>query len=163
MIEKLYTAYRDDVYRYLVSLTHDAARAEDLLSETFLQALQSIDRFEARSGEKTWLFGIARNIWLESLRKRRDTVSLDDPEAMLERCLGRDTLADTTDARRALARVRELLGEMNPKARQVVELRAQGYSYAEIAPRLQITENSARVLEHRARAVLQQTLQKEGY
>ena len=52
---------------------------------------------------------------------------------------------------------------MNPKARQVVELRAQGYSYAEIAPRLQITENSARVLEHRARAVLQQTLQKEGY
>lgn len=53
MIEKLYTVYRDDVYRYLVSLTHDAARAEDLLSETFLQALQSIDRFEARSGEKT--------------------------------------------------------------------------------------------------------------
>lgn len=82
---------------------------------------------------------------------------------MLERCLGRDTLADTTDARRALARVRELLGEMNPKTRQVVELRAQGYSYAEIAPRLQITENSARVLEHRARAILQQTLQKEGY
>ena len=59
--------------------------------------------------------------------------------------------------------MRELLGEMNPKTRQVVELRVQGYSYAEIAPRLQITENSARVLEHRARAVLQQTLQKEGY
>ena len=34
MMEELYTAYRDDVYRYLVSLTHDPVRAEDLLSET---------------------------------------------------------------------------------------------------------------------------------
>lgn len=162
-LETLYTLYRADLYRYLCHLTHDAAEAEDLLSETFLRALRRLPTFRGDCAVKTWLFGIARNIWLESLRKRRDTVSLDDPEAMLGRCLGRDTLADTTDARRALARVRELLGEMNPKARQVVELRAQGYSYAEIAPRLQITENSARVLEHRARAVLQQTLQKEGY
>lgn len=162
-LETLYTLYRADLYRYLCHLTHDATEAEDLLSETFLRALRRLPTFRGDCAVKTWLFGIARHIWLENLRKRRDTVSLDDSEAMLERCLGRDTLADTTDARRALARVRELLGEMNPKTRQVVELRAQGYSYAEIAPRLQITENSARVLEHRARAVLQQTLQKEGY
>ena len=52
---------------------------------------------------------------------------------------------------------------MNPRARQVVELRAQGYAYAEIARQLQITESSARVLEHRTRTALQQILQKEGY
>ena len=70
-VEELYHRYRDDVFRYLCSLTHDPAWAEDLLSETFLQAIQSIDRFEARSGEKTWLFGIARHLWLQDLRRQR--------------------------------------------------------------------------------------------
>lgn len=162
-LETLYTLYRVDLYRYLCHLTHDTAEAEDLLSETFLRALRRLPAFRGDCAVKTWLFGIARNIWLESLRRRRDSVSLDDPEAMLERCLGQDTLAEVTDARRALARVRCALAEMNPKTRQVVELRALGYAYAEIAAQLHITESSARVLEHRARAALQQILQKEGY
>ena len=41
-------------------------------------------------------------------------------------------------------------------------LRAAGYSYAEIAAKLNISESSARVLEHRTRRWLQTTLQKEG-
>ena len=47
--------------------------------------------------------------------------------------------------------------------RDRVYLRAQGYSYQEIAQKLQITEASARVVEHRTRAWLKATLQKEGY
>ena len=78
-LETLYTLYRADLYRYLCHLTHDAAEAEDLLSETFLRALRRLPTFRGDCAVKTWLFGIARNIWLESLRKRRDTVSLDDP------------------------------------------------------------------------------------
>lgn len=82
-LETLYTLYRADLYRYLCHLTHDTAEAEDLLSETFLRALRRLPTFRGDCAVKTWLFGIARNIWLESLRKRRDIVSLDDPEAML--------------------------------------------------------------------------------
>ena len=44
----------------------------------------------------------------------------------------------------------------------VGKLRAAGYSYAEIAAKLNISESSARVLEHRTRRWLQTTLQKEG-
>ena len=159
-MEELYNAYRDDVYRYLVSLTHDPARAEDLLSETFLQALQSIDRFEARSGEKTWLFGIARNIWLEGLRKKHPTASTDD---LLEGCLAEDTLTERTDSRLQWQRVKELLQQRDDRARRVVQLRAMGYSYNEIAAELHISESSARVIEHRTRTWLKQMLAKEGY
>ena len=35
-VEELYRAYRDDVYRYLSSLTRDPTKAEVLLSDTFL-------------------------------------------------------------------------------------------------------------------------------
>lgn len=44
-IEQIYTQYRQDVYRYLCSLTRDAALAEDLLSETFLRALTGLSGF----------------------------------------------------------------------------------------------------------------------
>ena len=162
-LETLYTRYHTDLYRYLCHLTHDPAEAEDLLSETFLRALRRLPAFRGECAVKTWLFGIARNVWRESLRRRQDAVSLDDPEAMLERCLGQDTLQEVTDARRALARVRQALAALPPRTRQIVELRAQGYSYAEIAGYLQITESSARGVEHRARAALHQILQIAGY
>ena len=55
-----------------------------------------------------------------------------------------------------------LLDEKGPPAERVVRLRAAGYSYAEIAAKLNISESSARVLEHRTRRWLQTTLQKEG-
>lgn len=64
-IEKLYMDYKDDVYRYLVSLTKNPDLSEDLLSETFVSAISSISNFKGQSSVKTWLFSIARNMWLQ--------------------------------------------------------------------------------------------------
>ncbi len=158
MMEELYTAYRDDVYRYLVSLTHDPAWAEDLLSETFLQALQSIDRFEARSGEKTWLFGIARHLWLQDLRRRRPTVGYDDLLGLYVE----DTLPDTAVQRELLRRIRDLLAQKDERTRRVVALRVQGIPYDRIAAELGISAGSARVIDCRARHWLKEMLRKEG-
>ena len=58
-LEQLYLAYRQDVYRYLCSLTRNASDAEDLLSETFLRALTRLPFFRGDCSAKTWLFGIA--------------------------------------------------------------------------------------------------------
>lgn len=159
-LEELYNAYRTDLYRYLCHLTHDPAEAEDLLSETFLRALRRLHTYRGDCAVKTWLFGIARNVWLESLRKRRPTVSADD---LLETYLTDDTLSDHTDTRLQWQRVQALLQQKDDRARRVVQLRAQGYSYAEIAARLGISESSARVIEHRTRTWLKQQLAKEGY
>jgi RNA polymerase sigma-70 factor (ECF subfamily) len=68
----------DAVYRYLLTMTKDAALAEDLTSETFERALRRWHRFDARrAGEKTWLLMIARSAALdhfrgEARRKRRE-------------------------------------------------------------------------------------------
>ena len=149
-LEELYRRYRMDLYRYLCFLTHDPVQAEDLLSETFVRVIKRLPTFRGECEVKTWLFGIARNIWLESLRRRHQSVSLDD-------------LMETTAARQKLRRVQALLQQKDERTRSVVYLRAQGYSYQEIAQKLQITEASARVVEHRTRAWLKATLQKEGY
>ena len=88
------------------------------------------------------------------------SVSLDD---LMERYITDDALTETTAARQKLRRVQALLQQKDERTRSVVYLRAQGYSYQEIAQKLQITEASARVVEHRTRAWLKATLQKEGY
>ena len=62
-IEELYLMHRQAVFSYLMSLTHDQTLAEDLLSETFLQAMRSLDSFRGDSSVRTWLCGIARNLW----------------------------------------------------------------------------------------------------
>lgn len=69
-LEELYRRYRMDLYRYLCFLTHDPVQAEDLLSETFVRVIKRLPTFRGECEVKTWLFGIARNIWLESLRRR---------------------------------------------------------------------------------------------
>lgn len=156
-LEELYRRYRMDLYRYLCFLTHDPVQAEDLLSETFVRVIKRLPTFRGECEVKTWLFGIARNIWLESLRRRHQSVSLDD---LMERYITDDALTETTAARQKLRRVQALLQQKDERTRSVVYLRAQGYSYQEIAQKLQITEASARVVEHRTRAWLKATLKR---
>lgn len=121
-VEELYHRYRDDVFRYLCSLTHDPAQAEDLLSETFLCAIQKAGSFRGEGSEKTWLFGIARRLWLQALRKHRPTVEYSDLLGLYVE----DTVGQALDTRQLADRVRQLLDALPRRERTIVQLRAQG-------------------------------------
>ena len=157
-VEELYATYRDDLFRYLCSLTHDPAQAEDLLSETFLQALQSAGSFRGQSSEKTWLFGIARNLWLRALRRRRPTVPLED----LAGLAAGEEPADAAAARMLRDRIRTLLAQKDERTRAIVLQRMQGVPFETIARALGISAGSARVVDYRTRQWLKETLRKEG-
>lgn len=109
-VEELYHRYRDDVFRYLYSLTHDPVLAEDLLSETFLCAIQKAGSFRGEGSERTWLFGIARNLWLQALRRHRPTVELSDLLGLYVE----DTVGSALDSRQLTVRVRQLSGGAAP-------------------------------------------------
>ena len=158
LIENLYKTYRQDLYSYLLSLTRNKPQAEDLLSETFIRAIQGLAGFRGDSSVKTWLFGIARNLWLQQLRGQHQTLSYDD---LLEVYMA-ETLGDSLLNKLLLHRIQELLDEWGGSAAQVVRLRAAGYSDSEISSRLKLSESSARVMEYRIRQRLRTTLEKEG-
>lgn len=157
-IEELYRAHRQAVYGYLLSLSHDPVLAEDLLSETFLQALRSIGRFKGESSVRTWLCGIARHLWLRQLKGKRELLEYDD---RLISFAGED-LDDWIAAGQAVGRIKKLLLEKDERVRTVVQMRLELCSYSEIAERLGISENSARVIEFRTRKWLKEILVKEG-
>lgn len=66
------------VYASLVRLCgNDRDLAADLTQEAFRRAWQALGEFDGRSGVFTWLYRIAYNAFLNSLRRPRLAVSLD--------------------------------------------------------------------------------------
>lgn len=160
-VEFLYDTYRSDVYRYLLGLTRDPDLAEDLLSDTFCTAITALDSFRGEGSVKSWLLTIARNKWLDHLRKQRPISDVD---------LTQIYIADTAPGpeqraifKEAAQRLLTLLEREDPRTRVVVKMRIEGYSYFEIAQRLGIREGSARVIDFRTRKKLRDQLTKEGY
>lgn len=68
-IEELYNEYFKMIYKYLLCLTHNHEIAEDLTQETFCKAIAKIDTFKEDCKVSTWLCAIAKNLWLNELRK----------------------------------------------------------------------------------------------
>src|SRR5690242_2778499 len=65
----------DDVYRFALSLTHDAVDAEDVVQDTFLRAYKSWHTYVPGSDCRRWLFTICRNVFLRSLERRSDLMN----------------------------------------------------------------------------------------
>jgi len=62
--------YADYLYGFAMSRLRDEDVAKDLVQDTFLAALQHLDRFEGNSEEKTWLTAILKNKIADFFRKR---------------------------------------------------------------------------------------------
>lgn len=157
-IENLYLEYKQDVFNYLLSITHDPTLSEDLLSETFVKAIYSIGGFKGNSSIKTWLFGIARNLWLQNLRKYRVTVEYSD---LLEVYVT-DNIFENFYTKQIYERVDELLKTKDIQVQKIVKMRVEGISYSEISDKIGISENSARVIDFRTKKWLKDMLKKEG-
>ncbi|AKT36237.1 RNA polymerase sigma factor [Chondromyces crocatus] len=70
------------IFRLAFHLVRSAAEAEDVTQETFVRAYQALGRFDGRSEPFTWLYRIAVNLSLNTIRARkptRDATSSDDP------------------------------------------------------------------------------------
>lgn len=76
--EEMFELYSHVVYRYLYSLCHDPALCEDLLQNTFLQALKHSQSFQEKSSPSTWLCAIARNEWKKYCRKNPILLPLEE-------------------------------------------------------------------------------------
>ena len=75
---RLVDAYSSSIYRLALRMLGNAQDAEDVLQNTFLNALTHLQTFEARSSLSTWLYRIAANEALMLIRKKKPEVNLED-------------------------------------------------------------------------------------
>ena len=72
--------YSNPIYRLGLRMLGNPQDAEDILQNTFLNALTHLPTFEGRSSLSTWLYRIAANEALMRLRRKKPEVNLEDTE-----------------------------------------------------------------------------------
>jgi RNA polymerase sigma-70 factor (ECF subfamily) len=159
-IIELYQLHREAIFGYLLRMTGSRDDAAELTQETFYQACLSLYRFKGESSLRTWLFSIARNVYLKWLRdNRRRTAELrQDADAdSMDGTTPADPTADALVLKEERERVRLGLAMLPENARTILILKEyQQLSYQEIAEIFGQTVNWARVAFYRAKKQLRQ-------
>lgn len=75
ILQILYEKYYQEIFLYLLSLSHDSLLAEDLVQETFLKAILSLD--EKHPNIRAWLYRVARNFYFNEKKKLDRNVLTD--------------------------------------------------------------------------------------
>jgi RNA polymerase sigma-70 factor (ECF subfamily) len=116
----LYNRHQVRVFRFAARLVDDAASAEDVVSEAFIEVWRQADRFEGRSSVSTWIMSIARFKAL-SVRRRRQEIELDDKvaEKVADQCSTPEQILLETDRR---AQLRACLSQLSPDHREIIDL-----------------------------------------
>ena len=79
-IEDFYRAHGPAVRGFLISLSRDPHFADDLLQETFIKATRSLDGYQG-GNPRSWLFTIARSVFIDAVRRTRAVPVEDIPDA----------------------------------------------------------------------------------
>jgi RNA polymerase sigma-70 factor (ECF subfamily) len=88
--EQWLSLHGDALFRYALLLVTDEHRAEDLVQETLLAALEARSRYSAAASERTWLIAILRNKVIDERRRdRRQNQYLAELDSAVERNFNR--------------------------------------------------------------------------
>ena len=158
--DEIYDKYARRIYLFLLKLSGNETIAEDILQDTFLKAIESADSFEGRSEVTTWLCCIAKNEYMNYV-KRRDNKNLpiEDREIPYDG----DLIVQLEDKEKSIA-VHKALHALSEPYREVFTLRVMGeLSFRQIGDIFGKNENWARVTFFRAKAKLIEKLKEDSY
>jgi len=77
-MKEIYEKYSKLVYNYLYKITNNKELSEDLMQETFYSAIKNINSFNNKCKISTWLCQIAKNKYMNEIRKQNVLVSMEE-------------------------------------------------------------------------------------
>ena len=135
---------------FALSLTRNSATADDMMQDTVLKAWSNMDKFQAGTNMRAWLFTILRNTFYSSRRKlNREVPDIDNVFS--------DNLAvkPDHDGRLQMMEFKEALGELPDEQREALILvGASGFSYEDAAEMCGVATGTIKSRVNRARAKL---------
>ena len=154
----LFHAHKSRIYSLCLRMTNNAAEAEDLAQDAFVQVFRKLASFRGDSALSTWLYRIAVNTVLMHFRKKSlIQVSLDEPytskndnarQVRREYGIKDDRLAGCV-TRMALTRA---IGELPEGYRTIFLLHeVEGYEHQEIADLLGCSVGNSKSQLHKAK------------
>ncbi len=146
----VFSQWHRRLFRYLYCHLPSKEDAEDVLSETFVAAVKSINNFDGQVAFATWLYAVAHNKTVDFWRRHRDTDEIPLTLMASENDIDLD--------------FKQALRRLPPQAQEVLILRySEGLSVTEIAVIMKKTYKSVESLLSRARVAFRQALIESGY
>ncbi len=158
--DRLYAALAPAFRRFLSSQLRDAARAEDVVQETFLQLHRARHTYDPGLPFEPWAWAIARHVLLMERRRRarRREVALPDPDVEIASAASSPEAVEM--ARNELDRA--LSGLTEKRRRAVLLHHREGLSFDEVGNRLGIRATAARLQASRGIRMLRDILRGKG-
>lgn len=159
-LEQLYQQYFKDVYLYAKSLAGEEQLAQDIASETFLKAIEAVDRFRGECDVRVWLCQIAKHAYFSYLRKHKK-------EQLCEAPLSQEEMRNAGSEEEQMLcqedsmRLHQILHGLPEPYREVFSLRVfSELSFRQIGQLFGKTENWACVTFYRAKSRIKKRLEE---
>jgi RNA polymerase sigma-70 factor (TIGR02943 family) len=167
----------DCLYRFALVRVRRPELAEDLVQETLLAAVRSLQKFAGHSSERSWLVGILKNKIVDYYRKLGRETAFTDLEFLRDECshkfveqgfwnhdLGphewRPAADEVMQKGEFWQTLRDCLSKLPPRVADVFMLREMDdLPSKEICSMLGVTESNLWVMLHRARMALRECLE----
>lgn len=154
--EKLYKTYYMRVYSYVMALAGKTHIAEEITQEVFYKAFTTSASFRGESNAVTWLCAIARNLFVDEMRRQAKRAESIPPDTDADSGVNIEREVEDKDTS---YQIHQALRELEEPYRQVFELRIFGeMSFREISGICGRTESWARVTYHRAKLKLMERM-----
>ena len=151
-IEKIYVKYANLIKNYIFFITRDKELSEEIMQETFVVAIDQINKFRGDCEISVWLCSIAKKILYKKTRKNGsyNMISIDELELADKKQVEEEYIK--TDNKMKLYKA---LQKLDANTREVMYLRLTGeLSFKEIGKILNKSENWARVTFFRGKQKL---------
>ncbi len=154
----------DDVYGFQLKQIQNENDAEDVTIQTFSRAFNRIETFDENYKFKTWLITISKNIHIDLIRKKKNSISgiITNDDKYVYQILDESPSAeDKLITYQHLAKLLRDIKKLKPHYQEVINLRYfQELSYKEISIQLKEPMNNIKVKLLRAKKLLAEIIQK---
>lgn len=159
-IEEIVRDYSNNIYKYLLCLTHNYDISEELTQETMYRAVKYINQLRDEEKIELWLGKIAKNLWIQELNKRKRYVTIDnDIYKKFEDDSNIENDFIQKDDKLELYKYIERLDDVS---REIISLRLNGdLKFKEIGEIFGKNENWARVTFYRAKQQIIKEVKKD--
>ena len=154
-IEQLFETYYMQVYSFMMTVSRNQDIAEEITQRTFFKMITSKHEFQGRSSQFTYLCTIAKNLYVDELRKGKHTCELDVTVAGKENPVHALVNEDSAFV------IHQILHDLEEPYKEVFQLRVFGeLSFQKIGTLFKKTENWARVTYYRSRLKIQERMEE---
>lgn len=167
---ELLDRYQRPVFSLVYRMVRDRELAEDLAQETFVKVFNHLDRFNPKYKFSSWIFKIASNLAIDTLRKREPTTisidgsrnagtqdEIDATQITVES--GDENPEEFLEAKELGQEIERAIGLLRPDYRTAILLRhVEGRPYEEISEIMGVPLGTVKTYIHRARTELRESL-----